>query len=95
MEDNGNSLGFSETERNESLKTLQSIAEIAAGGDMCVRHWFAAEKGSTAEVVLTRREGFTVDSCHLTGTVAGDLDAGKKFQLLEFSHLVNSIMEKA
>mmetsp|Transcript_25713 Transcript_25713/g.28040 ORF Transcript_25713/g.28040 Transcript_25713/m.28040 type:complete len:740 (+) Transcript_25713:101-2320(+) len=76
VEDDGNALGLSDSDMNESLKTLQYMAD-QVGCDMCVRQLYAGEQGLTAEVVMTRRERLTVDTIHLTVTVAGDLDAGK------------------
>lgn len=76
MEDDGNALGLTESEMDESLKNLQFMADQASC-DMCVRQLYSAERGLVAEVVMTRRERLTVDTIHLTVAVAGELDAGK------------------
>lgn len=76
VEDNGNQLGLSDEDLQESLKNLQFIAD-QVGCDMVVRRLFAGEQGTTAEVHMRRRERVTVDVVQVNVAVAGDLNSGK------------------
>lgn len=76
VEDNGNQLGLSEADLQESLKNLQFIAD-QVGCEMMVRQLYAGEQGTTAEVHMRRRERMTVEVVQVNVAVAGDLDSGK------------------
>ena len=76
MEDNGNQLGLSEEDLQESLKNLQFIAD-QVDCEMLVRQLFAGEQGTTAEVHMRRKERMTVDVVQVSVAVAGDVDSGK------------------
>lgn len=76
VEDDGNPLGLSEEDMQESLKTLQFMAD-QADCEMIVSQLFAGEQGITAEVIMRRRERPTLDTNQLTITLAGDVDSGK------------------
>jgi elongation factor 1-alpha len=55
VEDNGNQLGISEEEMNESLSNLKYIAD-QVDSDMSVVQFFSGAKGITAEVLIRRRQ---------------------------------------
>lgn len=77
VEDDGHPLGLTEQEMQESLLTLQYMAE-KADCEMIVKQLFAGEQGITAEVLMRRRERFlTLDAHQLTVALAGDVDSGK------------------
>lgn len=76
VEDDGHPLGLEESEMEESLKTLQIMAD-ATDCDMFVRQLYAGEQGLTAEVVMRRRERTSIDTSQLHVAIAGDENSGK------------------
>jgi GTPase len=76
VEDNGNQLGLSDEDLQESLQNLQFIAD-QVGCEMLVQQLYAGEQGTTAEVHMRRRERMTIDVVQVSVAVAGDLDSGK------------------
>jgi GTPase len=76
VEDNGNQLGLSDEDLQESLKNLQFIAD-QVGCEMMVQQLYAGEQGTTAEVYMRRRERLTVEVVQVNVAVAGDLNSGK------------------
>lgn len=76
VEDNGNQLGLSDEDLQESLRNLQFIAD-QVGCEMMVQQLYAGEQGTTAEVYMRRRERLTVEVVQVNVAVAGDLNSGK------------------
>ncbi len=76
VEDNGNSLGISESEMNESLEVLKFMAEKTEC-EMTVRQIFTAEQGLTAEVMMKRKERATINRQQIRIALLGEQHVGK------------------
>lgn len=78
VEDNGYPLGLNMSEMQESLYTLQYMAD-QADCEMQVKQLYTGEQGITAEVLMKKKESIllTLSASQLTVCVAGDVDAGK------------------
>jgi len=76
VEDNGHPLGLTTEDLQQSLQTLQFMAE-KANCEMIIQKLFAGEAGITAEVLMKRKLRSALDSHQVTVAFAGDVDCGK------------------
>ena len=76
MEDNGNPLGLSQAELDESLWNLRRMAE-AVECSLDVMQIFVGHNGFTAKVLLKRIEQYTMTTDQVLIALVGDEDAGK------------------
>eukprot|EP01038_Epipyxis_sp_PR26KG_P012545 gene12545-16824_t len=76
VEDNGNQLGLTDADLEESLGNLRYMAQ-QAGCDMSIKQLFSGSQGITAEVQMKRRERLTLNVEQLSVAIAGDLNTGK------------------
>jgi GTPase len=76
VEDDGNPLGLSEPDMEESLTNLSKMA-AEVGCSFTIKQLLAGQVGLTAEVVLRRLERQMVDPDLIQVALLGDVDAGK------------------
>lgn len=76
VEDDGNPLGLSSEDLEESLANLKRMADTV-GCDMTVQQFRKGEVGITAKVLLRRTERLLVTPVHVQVAVAGPADTGK------------------
>lgn len=76
VEDNGNPLGLSKGELQESLQNLKFMAD-EVGCEIAVCQLLAGERGVTAEVQMKRRERLTISTAQVMVAVAGNENSGK------------------
>ena len=76
VEDDGNPLGLSSEDMEESLVNLKRMAD-SVGCDMTVQHFLEGEIGTTAKVLLKRTERLLVAPVQVQVAVAGPADTGK------------------
>ena len=76
VEDDGNPLGLSSEDLEESLMNLKRMAE-SVGCDMTVQQFREGEVGTTAKVLLKRTERLLVAPVQVQVAVAGPADTGK------------------
>lgn len=76
MTDDGYPIGLSDSELQESLDNLQTMA-TAVGCTLQVRHILQGELGKTAQVIMQREGKYTLSPTHIHIAVCGEVDSGK------------------
>lgn len=76
VEDDGNPLGLSSEELNESLMNLRKMAD-ANNCSMIIQQYLKGEIGITAKVLLKRKERLKLGPVQVSVSVAGSENSGK------------------